>query len=146
MRERKVELDLAKANEHETSQLLHRLRLLGVAGFQRTGGTDFVERDELVETRESWSIRWSPEFDASLIEACRYGVNQLDATSARLEERIAQARQDAEKMALALLDAGLAGLDVYAATLLEAAAGAVRTEAQFLRRAGARSPAVSVPA
>jgi Mg-chelatase subunit ChlD len=137
MRERRVELALAKPDERERSRFLHRLRLLGVAGFVRTGGADFVQRDDLVETRETWTIRWTPEYDATLIEASRYGVNQLDATGAVLAERVGQGRPDAEKIALTLLDAGLAGLDTYAESLLASAAAKIRGEGQFLSAARA---------
>lgn len=132
MREREVHLDLARVGDRERSRLLHRLRLLGAAGFQRSGGADFIQRDDLSEVRESWTIRWTPETDASIIEAARYGIALIDATGARLQETLGKGPVDAEKAALSLLDACLAGLDVIADSLLEVVAAALRSEAQFL--------------
>ena len=59
-----------------------RLRLLEIAGYTRSGGTDFATRDEMVTIWERWRIAWSPDFDAKCIEAARYGASLADAISA----------------------------------------------------------------
>src|SRR5262249_32942485 len=70
---REIELDLLGEIDQPRSRLLHRLRILAVAGYDRIGGTDLAQRDDLSRVWEQWRIRWSPDFDATSIEAARYG-------------------------------------------------------------------------
>ena len=128
---REVELDLAQDDDRERSRLLHRLRILAVTGFERTGGTDLVTRDDMVKVWERWRIRWSPDFDATAVEAARYGPTLADATAARLNERSTGSERDAEKAALLLLDASLAGLGELAGAFLAKLAGLIRGDSDF---------------
>jgi uncharacterized protein DUF5682 len=109
-RERTLELDLNAAGDVARSRLLHRLRVLGIAGYARTGGTDLAAREDLARIWEEWRVRWSPDFDATCIEAAIYGPSLAEAAGARLLERAEAIERDAEQAALLLLDAGLMGL------------------------------------
>ncbi|WP_054815122.1 DUF5682 family protein [Nocardia arizonensis] len=83
-----VDLDLRKERELERSRLLHRLRLLGIdwgvptTGEVRTTGT----------FRESWTLRWRPEFAVAVIEASRWGPTLRIAAEAKILDATAQPR------------------------------------------------------
>ena len=128
---REIELDLAQDAGRERSRLLHRLRILAVTGFERTGGTDLVARDDMAKVWERWRVRWSPDFDATAVEAARYGPTLTDATAARLNERSTGNERDAEKAALLLLDASLAGLGELAGAFLAKLASLIRGDSDF---------------
>src|SRR5262249_27009607 len=116
---REIELELGTPADRERSRLLHRLRIVGIAGFLKTGGTDLVNRTDLSRVWERWKIVWSPEYDASTIEASRYGPTLADAAAARLVERSEDGQGKAETAALLLLDSALAGLPELAAGFLQ---------------------------
>ena len=80
---------------------------------------------------ERWRVRWSPDFDATAVEAARYGPTLADATAARLTERSTGTERDAEKAALLLLDASLAGLGELAGTFLAKLAALIRGDSDF---------------
>lgn len=94
----------------QKSQLLHCLRILGISGFRQTDGSDLIGRKDLVRIWEQWTIQWSPELDASCIEASIYGATLMDAATARVLELAGSIERDAEKTAILLLDACLMGL------------------------------------
>lgn len=128
-----LELDLAVDADRSRSRVLHRLRLLGIAGFRREGGADLVGRDDLSTVWERWHIQWGPDFDATSIEAARYGTTLAEAAAARVEERARACERGAEKAALLLLDAALAGLDTLASTLLQTLTALIRSDGEFLK-------------
>ena len=70
---REIDLDLHAEADRARSRVLHRLRVLGVAGFDRTAGTDMIARPDLSRVWERWRVRWTPDHDATTIEAARYG-------------------------------------------------------------------------
>jgi hypothetical protein len=80
--EKRYELDLREPLDRERSQLLRRLRILGVEwalpaqAIGRSKGT----------FHEHWLVRWQPEFALTLIEASRYGHTIVQAASARIIE------------------------------------------------------------
>jgi hypothetical protein len=131
-KEREIELDLYADADRERSRLLHQLRILAVAGYDRIDGTDLAARDDLSRVWEKWRIRWSPDFEATRIEAARYGPTPAEAVAARLTERSAAVERDAEQAALLLLDAALAGLSGLAATFWEQFARLIRGDADFI--------------
>ncbi|MET7462418.1 DUF5682 family protein [Nonomuraea sp. NPDC005501] len=78
--DRDVTLDLRKPLDLERSHLLHRLRLLGVGwgtpGESRGKGT----------FKETWRLRWRPEFDVTLIESAALGVTVAEAATQRARD------------------------------------------------------------
>ncbi|WP_336205577.1 DUF5682 family protein [Nonomuraea sp. LPB2021202275-12-8] len=73
--DRELDLDLRKPLDLSRSHLLHRLRLLGVRwgvpGASRGKGT----------FRETWTLRWQPEFDLELIERAALGTTVAAAAA-----------------------------------------------------------------
>ncbi|MBY0523273.1 MAG: hypothetical protein K2R98_07735 [Gemmataceae bacterium] len=132
-RPRDLEVDLAVPADRARSQLLHRMRVLGIVGFRRDGGTDIVGRADLATVREQWHVQWSPDYEATSIEASRYGPTLVEAASERLGEDAKAIERDAEKAALLLLDAGLAGLDVLAGALLQTITALIRGDGDFFK-------------
>jgi hypothetical protein len=93
---RNVDLDLRKSGDLERSQLLHRLRLLGVdwgapADAARRGKGTFWE---------SWRLEWAPELSVDLIAAGVYGTSVKSAATAKAIELAQQAGTLAEVTAL----------------------------------------------
>jgi hypothetical protein len=131
MQPREVELDLHHDVDRERSRLMHRLRILSIAGYARTGGADLAARTDLSKIWERWQIRWSPDYDATSIEAARYGPTLAEAAEARLLERAVAGRSNAEQAALLLLDASLAGLTHLAEDFLETLGDLIRGDSDF---------------
>lgn len=132
--ERTVELDLSGTDDLERSRTLHRLRVLRIAGFEKTGGSDLVIRDDLARVVETWRLKWSPEFEASTVEASIYGPNLPEAATARLLEAAIPER-DFEAVALLLLDAALMGLGAIATQGFARLQELTRQESDFFRLA-----------
>jgi hypothetical protein len=130
---RELELQLEGKADRGRSQVLHRLRLLDIAGFERIAGTDWSDREELARVWENWRITWSPDFDARCIEAARYGSNLSEAAGMRLEEIAREVDRDAGAVARVLLDSALAGLTHLASTLFQRLEELIRTDSDFLR-------------
>ena len=99
MRAAEHQLDLTDPPQRARSQILHRLRILQVSGFRRTGGTDLVARDDLAEIVETWEVRWSPEFDAGCVEAARYGPTLSEAATEAVEGAVEEAVERAPESA-----------------------------------------------
>jgi Family of unknown function (DUF5682) len=131
MKQREVDLDLQLELDRERSRLMHRLRILAIAGFERIDGADLVTRTDLSKVWERWRIRWTPDFDATTIEAARYGAALADAAAARLAERAGISERNAEEAALLLLDASLAGLIDLADEFLKQLGDLVRSDNDF---------------
>ncbi len=85
--DRDLVLDLRKDVDRERSVLLHRLGLLGVPWG--------APRRDTVRSRgtfrETWALRWEPEYDLAVIEASRWGTTVAAATAARVRDRAADA-------------------------------------------------------
>jgi len=128
---REIELVLEVEADRPASQVLHRLRLLAIAGFDRCAGTNLATREEMVSIWERWRIGWSPDFEARCIEAARYGPTLADATAAALAERIAEIGRSAARAAELLLDAGLAGLIDLAWALRQRVGDLIRGESDY---------------
>ena len=88
--EKLLELDLRQDSDLKRSQLLHRLRLLaipwGERAYSRGKGT----------FKETWQLRWQPEFAVRLIEAGRYGQTVAEASSNKVEDSARSAENIAE--------------------------------------------------
>ncbi|MBS0659034.1 MAG: hypothetical protein JSR82_12405 [Verrucomicrobia bacterium] len=73
--ERTLELDLRKPNDLERSQLLHRLGLLGI------GWGKVLHSRGKGTFRETWRLRWQPEFEIQLVEAAPLGHTVAEASA-----------------------------------------------------------------
>ncbi|MFI6366499.1 DUF5682 family protein [Nocardia sp. NPDC050630] len=77
---RNLDLDLRKERGVERSRLLHRLRVLGIDWGTPTTG----EVRSTGTFRESWTLRWRPEFAVAIIEASRWGTTIRTAAEAKI--------------------------------------------------------------
>ena len=124
-------LDLIDPNELLVSQLLQRLRLLEIPGFDRLEGVDFTTRTDLSSLEEMWSVYLHPEQDAEMIEASRYGSGLEEAVLACLREKAQILERSAAKAALLLLDSVLAGVLETANELRESLTELVREDSDL---------------
>jgi hypothetical protein len=103
--ERELDLDLRNPSGAERSQLLHRLRVLGIPW-----GTPSVSARRSTGTfRETWTLCWQPEFEVDLVAASTYGTTVLTAATNVIEKRALEARVLADTTA-AVEECLLAGL------------------------------------
>ncbi|MGY0501270.1 DUF5682 family protein [Nocardia sp. FBN12] len=104
---RNVDLDLRKERDVERSHLLHRLRLLGIAWGTPTTG----EVRSTGTFRETWTLRWEPEFEVRIVEAAIWGTTLRTAAETKILDTASRddvtvtALADALEMAL-LADLG----------------------------------------
>ncbi|PKV79978.1 DUF5682 family protein [Nocardia fluminea] len=104
---RTVDLDLRKERDVERSHLLHRLRLLGIGwGTPTTGDVRSTGT-----FRETWMLRWEPEFEVRIVEAAVWGTTLRTAAETKILDTASRddvtvtALADALEMAL-LADLG----------------------------------------
>ncbi|MBF6471425.1 MULTISPECIES: DUF5682 family protein [Nocardia] len=103
---RTVDLDLRKEREVERSRLLHRLRVLGI-----DWGTLTTSEVRSTGTfRESWTLRWHPEYAISIIEASRWGTTIRTAAEAKILDTAGRADRSVGDLTAALEVALLADL------------------------------------
>ena len=129
--ERQLDLDLRQSAHLERSQLLHRLRILGIDW----GRPDDTPRGQLGTFHEFWWLRWRPELALQVIEAGVYGNTLAAAASARAIERgqrIADLGQLANLVQLVLL-ANLSEAVPAIVDLLGARSAATSDVAEMLR-------------
>jgi Family of unknown function (DUF5682) len=140
-KQRSIDLDLTpnaastEPSPRSISTLLHSMRILGITGCDRISGTDFTTRQDLVKIWERWQLQWSPEFDASSIEAAIYGATVAEATVAKLRESANHLQRNAEGAALLLLDAGLAGVQKLTPEFYPRLVELIRQDGDFLSNA-----------
>jgi hypothetical protein len=118
--ERVLELDLRREIDLQRSRLLHRLRAIGVPWGEPDAG-----RRGTGTFRETWRLRWQPEFAVQLVEGSMYGTTVAAAATAKVTGAATRARSLGEVTALVetclLADLGdaypkvLAALDTRAA-------------------------------
>ncbi|MFE6919413.1 DUF5682 family protein [Nocardia sp. NPDC057663] len=118
---RTVDLDLRKERDVERSHLLHRLRLLGI-----DWGTPTVGEVRNTGTfRETWTLRWEPEFEVRIVEAAVWGTTLRTAAEAKILDTASRdgvsVAELADALEMALL-ADLGGATDGLITRLEAAA------------------------
>ncbi|MFE1595869.1 DUF5682 family protein [Nocardia sp. NPDC058705] len=118
---RNIDLDLRKERDVERSHLLHRLRLLGI-----DWGTPTLGEVRSTGTfRETWTLRWEPEFEVRIVEAAIWGTTLRTAAETKILDTASRddvtvtALADALEMALL---ADLGGATDGLITRLEAAA------------------------
>ncbi|GIF69023.1 hypothetical protein Ais01nite_70580 [Asanoa ishikariensis] len=100
-------LDLTDGADRERSRALHRLRVLGVPGYQRISGPKPGVDPALTE---QWRLADDPNRLVALIEAGGHGATLADAAAAALLERAADAGGRADVVADVLFDAALCGV------------------------------------
>jgi hypothetical protein len=97
--ERHLDLDLREVNGRARSELLHRLRLLGVGW-----GEPHAVSGKSGTFHEVWTLQWRPELSLALIEANVWG-NTVEAASASRVRELAETA-DLPRLS-ALLDAAI---------------------------------------
>jgi hypothetical protein len=103
-----LDLDLRETSDRERSVLLHRLRLLDV-----NWGTPKAVSGKAGTFHEAWDMRWHPELEVALIEACRWGNTIIAAATGRATHLAAEMNEVGEltglldRAVLAELDAGV---------------------------------------
>lgn len=110
--EKSLDLDLRNATDLGRSELLHRLRILGIAW-----GHPQVGRGGKGTFHELWKLRWDPTFLVRLIELGAWG-NTIEAAAATYTMQLAE-RADLEKLTALLKDVILANLAAAVESLLE---------------------------
>lgn len=111
-----LSLDLRTDLDRQRSQLLHRLRLIGVdwavpaQSTVRSTGT----------FRESWKLRWQPELAVAVVEAARWGTTVAGAADAVVRDRAARPDVTLAEVTGLLEQALLADLRDTVAELLDA--------------------------
>jgi hypothetical protein len=103
--EREVDLDLRNAVGAERSRLLHRLRALDVPW----GRPAVSARRNTGTFRETWTLRWHPEFEVDLVAASAHGTTVAAAATTVVRRRALDATVLSETTA-AVEDCLLAGL------------------------------------
>src|SRR5262249_56841792 len=96
-------------------------------------------RADLTSLTETWRVWWTPEHDAQMIEASRYGSALDEAAAARLYEAAQAVERSSAAVALLLLDAVLAGVMTMADTLREPAADVIHQDGDLAGGAPAMS-------
>ncbi|MET8777418.1 DUF5682 family protein [Nocardia sp. NPDC004654] len=112
---RTVDLDLRKERELERSRLLHRLRLLGVEWGTPTTG----EVRSTGTFRETWTLKWRPEFAVAVIEASRWGTTLRTAAETKILDTARRPDRTLADLAGALELALLADLGGATSGLIE---------------------------
>lgn len=130
-RSKTIELDLLNPSDVVRSRFLHRLRVLEIQGFRCTGGTDFLQREEMQDLWESWEIHRSPNLEASCIEAARYGTVLDHAVAAKLVESACGKAQTASAACNLLITASRCGVNAITDDLIESIQSLVAKEARF---------------
>ena len=120
-----LELDLTDQAGLKRSRVLHRLRVLGIPGFERESGPESGLDPEF---HEVWTLKNASRRSSALIEAGAYGATLPEAALAMLEKRTSDGAGIAE-LATALFDTVLCGLSAAADRLLSLIASSLATAA-----------------
>jgi Family of unknown function (DUF5682) len=107
-----LELDLRQSLHLQRSQLLHRLAALDIGWGRQVDG-----RRSAGTFRETWQLRWEPEFELRLVEASALGTTVVSACLAALDNKAGDATELGELTMLVEV-ALLAGLDDAVPNLL----------------------------
>jgi hypothetical protein len=110
---RTLELDLRRALDLRRSELLHRTTLLGVPW-----GTETEGRRSAGTFRETWQVRWEPEYEVRVIEASALGTTLEAAAAAAVVQR-AQRAASLGALTVLLEQALLAGLHAVVPDVLQ---------------------------
>lgn len=136
--ERDLDLDLRNETDLLRSQLLHRLRLLGIpwGEVRHSSGTKGT-------FREAWKLRWQVEFVVQIVERSALGNTVESATTSYIAERALVASNLSELVAL-VDDVMLAGLPDAVVSLMEAIANVAAVAADVAMLMDALPPLARV--
>src|SRR3712207_4503522 len=90
--ERVIDLDLRKDNDRDKSQLLHRLRILGIDWGVPTSD----DRRSQGTFRELWKLAWDPGLEVDLVAAGAHGTTVLGAATTKMLAAAAESSTLAE--------------------------------------------------
>ncbi|MCA9790208.1 MAG: hypothetical protein KC910_00375 [Candidatus Eremiobacteraeota bacterium] len=123
------EVTLRLEQDGQASQVLHRLTVLEVDGFERVfGPAGGVEAD----LSERWSLAELPTTRTDLIEAAAYGGTLEDAARARLEELL-RASQDSQALVALVSKAYFCGLFDFERRVLDLLSDRLAVESSLAR-------------
>ncbi len=128
---RLIDLNLHKTLDLQKSYILHKLRILDIAGYTRAAGSDLISRQDLSYIWEQWAISLHPLYEASCIENAIYGTTLTETAEAKLLEQAARIERDAVSSALLLLDACLMGLQHLAEPFYQKLLTLIRSDSDF---------------
>ena len=114
-----------------------------IRGFARTGGTDLLARRP-VEGLGALADSWSPDFDATAIEAARYGPTLAEATAARLLEAAAAIERNARRPPFSCSMPPSPGSTRWLASFQVELEELIRDDGNFLAVTGAGPSALSL--
>ncbi|GAA3378244.1 DUF5682 family protein [Streptomyces sannanensis] len=115
-------LDLTTRPGLERSRALHRLRVLGIPGYERASGPEHGADPQFTER---WEPRPAPGREAALVEAGAYGARLDEAASVALSEQARDLDANPALLARTLFDAVLCGVGGLSEQLLAALAARV---------------------
>ena len=81
-----LDLDLRKDSDLQRSQLLHRLKILGI----NWGYLNKVGQSSKGSFHEIWTLEWQPEFALLIIEASVWGISIETAANAKISQQAEQ--------------------------------------------------------
>lgn len=136
--DRQLDLDLRNDTDLRRSELLHRLRLLGI-----DWGTPQAAHSSKGTFRESWQLRWEPEFLVRLIELGIWG-NTIEAAAAGYTCHLAAEAGDLERLTRLLGDLMLANLPTAVETLMNQILSAAAVGADVAKLMDAFGPLAEI--
>jgi Family of unknown function (DUF5682) len=122
---RRVELELVEEADRDKSRILHRLRVLGISGFERVRGPMWATDAEIDEV---WVIADRLETTSDLIEAALWGGTLESAATGKLRAMLIAADGDLATISQLLGDAVFVGIEAIADDAIVAAATGARSE------------------
>ncbi len=102
-------LDLRQDNHRAQSQLLHRLRIMGI----EWGKPQRIAGNKRGDFHENWAVKWEPEFAVKLIELNVYG-NTVEAAAGAFARHAADEADELPQVTALLASVIPAGLPVAA--------------------------------
>jgi len=133
---RELSVDLTRPEQLAKSRVLHRLAILGIAGFARRSGPVWGTDPTL---EERWEISDEIEREPTVIEASAYGATLEGAAVACLEEQASQSAGDMAALAGVLSAATFIGVESFGARILSELRSLVGQEHDLSRLGAALS-------
>jgi hypothetical protein len=140
-RARHVRVELREPEGLDRSRVLHRMRVLGIPGFNRDVGPTFPTDPVL---HEDWTVGPSEDLVSWVIEASGWGATLEQAATGRLEEALLQPDLDLERLALLLAECLFIGAKGLTDRVLAAVAAQAGREPDLSRLGAALVRLLSV--